>query len=581
MNDIIYHEPSREDLREMEKKIDILSGSINNLTSIMMYPNTNPPKKKKKKIRTELAEVSGNTVAVALYDDGSNKALEFFVGGSSSCKILVYSFPEELGLPDIADIEFSPYIEHACVTLPTNGNRLYSAFCEVGAKFNAQNFSDREIARLLAGYYIPKINQAPKDMLSVFSGWSENTYKTGELYDWFPRSVQGVIKSIPLSRRYYPDKANYQTEQQYLKDYVFLLNMITKTDTKFLVLTYPFLALFSSLMRDPIPLLNIVAEGPVRYALLYMMQTFERWHPLMHSLNSTPKCICQVLSQARDEIVSFTADITSFMTPYEQKRMRSNVEEILNLIQRIDILPQPFFRTPTVCGIIFSNFAISDSKLITKYVESGDVKAEFMNYANFNYSNNDIPAHIFAIFVAFAERNIEDIKLQIRSVNFSNADEAFEFIFDLLSEMFSEYSIDLEKELKIQNIQKIIESLFDDDNDDIAEVFRTIIRKNIRQIVIVDKRNANYPDEMMMYYNNEYIWIPTKLLTNILKEENLLAYRKKILIRLKELGVLITDSGQTRKLMIAKSRFETVQLKRNFFTRSGELELVELGRGYK
>ena len=61
----------------------------------------------------------------------------------------------------------------------------------------------------------------------------------------------------------------------------------------------------------------------------------------------------------------------------------------------------------------------------------------------------------------------------------------------------------------------------------------------------------------------------------------MLAYRKKILIRLKELGVLITDSGQTRKLMIAKSRFETVQLKRNFFTRSGELELVELGRGYK
>lgn len=56
-----------------------------------------------------------------------------------------------------------------------------------------------------------------------------------------------------------------------------------------------------------------------------------------------------------------------------------------------------------------------------------------------------------------------------------------------------------------------------------------------------------------------------------------MAYRNKILIKLKEMGALITDKGFSRKIMIAKIRFESVQISRSFFTKDGEIDIINLG----
>ena len=64
------------------------------------------------------------------------------------------------------------------------------------------------------------------------------------------------------------------------------------------------------------------------------------------------------------------------------------------------------------------------------------------------------------------------------------------------------------------------------------------------------------------------------------KKRNLLPARKKLLTKLRERKVLVTDVGFTKKLMVANQRFETLQIKREFFTRIGEADIVELGKEY-
>lgn len=118
------------------------------------------------------------------------------------------------------------------------------------------------------------------------------------------------------------------------------------------------------------------------------------------------------------------------------------------------------------------------------------------------------------------------------------------------------------------------------ENGDIAEIFREIMRKEIQKIMTAEKGEVTRVDQQMVYYNDEFLWIPSELLKQILKKRNLLPARKKLLTKLRERKVLVTDVGFTKKLMVANQRFETLQIKREFFTRIGEADIVELGKEY-
>ena len=106
------------------------------------------------------------------------------------------------------------------------------------------------------------------------------------------------------------------------------------------------------------------------------------------------------------------------------------------------------------------------------------------------------------------------------------------------------------------------------------------MRKEIQKIMTAEKGEVTRVDQQMVYYNDEFIWIPSELLKQILKKRNLLPARKKLLTKLRERKVLVTDVGFTKKLMVANQRFETLQIKREFFTRIGEADIVELGKEY-
>lgn len=513
-NRAMFHEVSREDVGEIRDELDKLSRSVNSLTSMAANANAYTAhmcaansRKKRRILKAELADANGCTIAVVYYDDGTCCGVDFFEGVSGIGEIMVISSPEEIEIPEIADISFTPYGKHVTVTLPTIGSRLYMAFREAGIFFNTKNFSEREISRLLEKYYIPLFNKQPRILARILPGWYEDSFVTGEHYDWFEGRIKDLLKKIPLARKYFT--AGVASGED-LISYIRILKNIKNPELRILVLVQPFLSMLASIIQEPIPVLNFIVEGQARFALAYMMQVFERHKPMIHYTADTPSKMQKILSEVRDETVLFGADINSFMTPYEQNKMRANIHRILNVFDGDDILSAPYMRKVTAGGVIFSNFEMADSRLIKVYVAEDDYDPAFLKYAAFG--NKDIPGMVFSAFVVFAEKHIFEIKERLRNSNLKDTVEIYLLGFEILEKLFYKAGIDLRKSLEIENIRSILENTQNESEDDVAGIFRKIMRNAIQEIVTVQKKYADYPDEMMVYYNDDFVWIPSKLL---------------------------------------------------------------------
>lgn len=355
--------------------------------------------------------------------------------------------------------------------------------------------------------------------------------------------------------------------------------MVKNTELRLLLLVHPMAAMLSSISERAAPVINFIVEGKIRYALAYMTQVFERYKPIIHTTSQTQKEIDKILSRVRDETVVFSADFERHMSAYEQNKMERNVDEVIDVVSGMKILPAPYMRKVTAGGSIFSNYEISDKRVITEYVDDEDFEEAFMNYAS--WENNDIPGKVFAAFVMYVEENIQEVTKYLQATKSEEPLQIYCVVIKFLVDLFEKYDISMLKELHLENYISIVSHLNkNQENGDITETFREIMRKEIQKIMTAEKGEVTRVDQQMVYYNDEFIWIPSELLKQILRKRNILPMRKKLLVKLQERKVLVTDVGFTRKLMVANQRFETLQIKRGFFTKIGEADIVELGKEY-
>lgn len=534
------------------------------------------PFKKRKRVSLELAELQDSLVVLMNYDDGSKKCVSFFTNMKGTGKIIRYDIPEEYKMPEFADIEFAFWNKNIAVPLPANGRKLYRTFCDEGICFNIEDISERDIVHLLEQYYLPKIKKAPRQLFNTFWGWNRGKYTTGKVLDCYGNDARALFPNLPLLNKYFCEESVTVSD---LQEYIHMLNMVKNTELRLLLLVHPMAAMLSSISERAAPVINFIAEGNIRYALAYMTQIFERYKPIINTTSQTKKEIDKILSDARDETVAFSADFERYMSAYERNKMERNVDEVIDVVSGMKILPAPYMRKVTAGGSIFSNYEISDKRVITEYVDDEDFEEAFMNYAS--WENNDIPGKVFAAFVMYVEENIQEVTKYLQATKSEEPLQIYCVVIKFLVDLFEKYDISMLKELHLENYISIVSHLNkNQENGDIAEIFREIMRKEIQKIMTAEKGEVTRVDQQMVYYNDEFLWIPSELLKQILKKRNLLPARKKLLTKLRERKVLVTDVGFTKKLMVANQRFETLQIKREFFTRIGEADIVELGKEY-
>lgn len=555
---------------------------MNDFLNPYLGPNLIPvnqraaPFKKRKRVSFELAERQDSLLIIMNYDDGSKECATFFTNIEGTGKVTRYSFPEEYNMPDFVDIEFAYWKKVIAVPLPTNGRKLYRALCDEGICFNMEMISENNIVRLLDQYYMPKIKNSPRKMINTVCGWDRGKYTTGKIFECYGNDAKMLFPTLPILNKYLCEDNVTVSD---LQEYIHILNLVKDSELRLLLLVHPMSAMLSSISGRAAPVINFIAEGNIRYALIYMTQIFERYKPIMHTTSQTPKEINKILSRVRDETVAFSADFERYMSAYERNKMENNVDGVIDILSGMKILPAPYMRKVTAGGSIFSNYEISDKRVITEYVDDEDFEEAFMNYAS--WENKDIPGKVFAAFVMHVEENIQEVTKYLQATKREEAIHIYFAVIKFLESLFEKHNISLLKELHLENYKSIILHLNENqESGDITETFREIMRKEIPKIMIAEKGEVTRVDQQMVYYNDEFLWIPSELLKQILKKRNLLPVRKKLLTKLRERKVLITDVGFTKKLMVANQRFETLQIKREFFTRIGEADIVDLGREY-
>lgn len=84
-------------------------------------------------------------------------------------------------------------------------------------------------------------------------------------------------------------------------------------------------------------------------------------------------------------------------------------------------------------------------------------------------------------------------------------------------------------------------------------------------------------------YTDEHIWIPTKILDQILTRYGLQKEGRQLLAVLREKGILIADDNRSfsRQIKSGEKRIEVVQIKRQIFERQGLADIINLGKEEK
>lgn len=113
--------------------------------------------------------------------------------------------------------------------------------------------------------------------------------------------------------------------------------------------------------------------------------------------------------------------------------------------------------------------------------------------------------------------------------------------------------------------------------DDLIGDFVNIVRKEVIRFS-VRMKNHEAGDEKDIFYNDEFLWIPTKILHQMLVNCGAEREKNQFLEKLRRDGKMITDDGGlSRKLQVAGKRFETYQFRRELFNSPGLVDIAELG----
>ena len=99
-----------------------------------------------------------------------------------------------------------------------------------------------------------------------------------------------------------------------------------------------------------------------------------------------------------------------------------------------------------------------------------------------------------------------------------------------------------------------------------------------RKEVFVEKKDGK-GDGKEIIANDDFLWIPTYVLREMLSAYGSLEQKALFLERLKNEGWMITDGeGMSRKIQVSGKRYEAYQFRRDLFNAKGKADIVELGK---
>ena len=531
-------------------------------------------KKRRSCISENLAmQNNGKIVLVENYDDGTREVKEFaynLTGRWSVARIELkkISINEEKYIILFPDSKL-----WICGNVRENkGKNLYEGFIKAGVAF-APNNSVSKIQKILFATFGAEIDRTQNIYyIPELSGWNEGHFLSAERCNYEKRRD---FPDLPVMRKHFKVlRGNKQQLELYLKIY----QNITRWQERLLLLEMPILGILSSIFVEDGRRLNrflnlVFCDNIPTNDLLHLLQIFNRDELRSIDAGVNSNCLRSILEESNDEVV--IVDATGEANGYIKKKRQDNVRQIAKKICHSGNSAFAILRELNLVLVVLNDTVVVQPDAIN-IMFSEEV---FRLPECVKNMGGQIVDTFLAEFVLFAESRLEEIRSIIRN-SYATTEGVFLSGWKILELFFDTFGIDIYNvgafPLHI-DFEKLLEKF--EVPEDLAETFVTSIRKEISHWYMMEKHRMQKYVFSACYYDEKFLWIPTKILDRMLAQERLLPYKLNALYEMKKRGNLLTDStGLSSRVQIGGKRIEAYKFRRTCFDMVGEADITDLGK---
>lgn len=547
---------------EIEKKIQALEKSKRrSLESVFIAVQTN-----------------GTVLLVYAYDSGDTEGKVLATNLIGNWKIYRLKFKKTEQKSEKFAIVFPNTSIYIVGNFKKNsGAGLFDYFVKAGVVFNPL-LKDKEIKKALFTTFSPLIENC-RNVLEIpeLAGWYRQKFIHADNYLFDQRSD---FPDLPIFEKHFPIA---KKEGSTLKDYLHLMCKIKNCRDRIVLIELPIIGMLTSLFVQsgmmPSFYVNLIfLDDTNRDIFVKFTQIFNRDMTEIVRADANDTELRKELLRYNDEVLILDASREN-LSQYQKKKIHNNVKRIKEKILENSIsygIQQPI----NVALMILNVSAECGKQALNLFIDKNFFRdADEMDEI---YQSPEIDGFIHG-FIDFVQTHFDEVVgiiEKFKNLEIDKRTRSLEAAFEILTYYSKSVGIDLIQEAQLpKNID--FEVFFDDifDTEDLLEIFKRIVRKEIGHFTLFEKGKGNSEKKMACFFNTDNLWIHPQILDRILGKNGILPLKLQILSRAKESGALKTDGeGLTRRLQIYGSRSEFYQFSKDFFNEFGMTDIIDLGK---
>lgn len=451
---------------------------------------------------------------------------------------------------------------------------LMNAFVRAGVTFET-TVPRGDIAEALFNFFAMRIEHA-KDVweMPTHQGWSENMFFDANYPPFVERQE---FLGMPLYEKYF---SYVKPSSEAFESYFQCLTQIRSCSARAIVLMLPFYGIIQSLLVENKSLTPVITnfilsdeKNPMR--ICELLQVFNRCEISMNSLGVTEKELDEMIKQANDEVFLADAMYDEEDTKYYKDKLSKNALYLAKVFLR-----KTTCKERKKAGGRATLAVFSPRKILLGGCINIIVTEEFWTKDGGTEEVGQAVEAVMTAFVEFVKMNFLEVKRIIRKQREQNdgRKRLLAVMQEILLKFFNAEGFDMLEKAKFSPEFSFEAILVDIVNtEEMLDDFRLCVKRKISKFVI-EQKGKKY-GKHYVYFDSEWMYFPTHVFDRILGLEGMLPYKEEILLGLYETKFLRKDAeGFSRKLMISGKRFETYQIKREFFDTIGEVSIVDLGK---
>lgn len=535
-------------------------------------------KKRRKRVQDSICITQdGRIIIVEIYDTGEQICVPFILNVTGKWDVYRIKFVKTKIREQYFAISSSLSDMYIIGKKSKNSEKgLYDYFVKAGIKFNPNLSKSRIMTALFQGFGPEIANCTQTWCLPELAGWNNGRFMTSEK---FPFCTRQDFPNLPILEKHFNPFVSMENIEEYLR----LISNIGSWENKILIMEIPVWGMMASIFAEEKLKINfcvnmIFLQMQNKWEFSQLVQIFNRDICEIIEADMNEKKLVEKISACNDEVIILDA-CTLLESSYKRRKIRENTEKVKRKICRGENLLLGIERE-IYCSLLIFSEQIQKENAINIFVAEDFWREMGLWQNDFNTSSVQ---NFFNAFISFAENNLYEIRMIIRSqrIQKENKCEAvLQATWEILLKfwksrgiMVGEY-LNIPPQISWAHFSRKIRK-----EEELMEIFIEAVRSDIGHYRMIEKRqNAKY-ESGSIYYTSEWIMIPKEVFDKILWRHGLLGEKLQILCEMKQKGTLKCDKeGLSQRIQINMQRKEFYCIRRALFNNFGTPDIVDIGK---